>query len=78
VTTRRREAIPERICPACANTLRALRSYQRIGGSGTTLKQFNMYACDSCRTGRLAAHPYGALGVLDYYPVGKIPPEPQV
>jgi hypothetical protein len=34
-----------------------------------------MYACDNCRTGHVAAHPYGALGLAQFYPVGEVPPD---
>jgi hypothetical protein len=75
VKRRTRGTLPERICPTCADPLRAVRSYQRAVASGTPPRQVNMYACDNCRTGRVAAHPYGALGLAQFYPVGEVPPD---
>lgn len=67
--------LPERICPSCADPLRALRSYQHVAAIGRVPRQLNMYACDTCRTGRIAAHPYGELALTHYYPIGLVPPD---
>ena len=67
---------PPRVCQACERPLRNVRSFMQGTGPGEPSHQMNLYACDRCERGWLAAHVGGDLEPFSYYVPFDVPDIP--